>query len=70
MLKRPQDQRPTGRGAGIMVAKIANGEIEEKLKEPFGRVLSGEAGAKARAKKPTQEERSAIARKATAGRWG
>jgi hypothetical protein len=28
-------------GAAIMVAKIATGEIKEKLKEPSGKVRSG-----------------------------
>jgi hypothetical protein len=64
--KRPADTV----AAAIMVAKIATGEIEEKLKEPSGRVRSGKAGAKARAAKLSQEERSAIAKKAAAGRWG
>ena len=53
-----------------MVAKIATGEIEEKLKEPSGKVRSGKAGAAARAESLSQDERSAIARKAAAGRWG
>ena len=52
-----------------MIAKIATGEIEEKLKEPSGKVRSGQAGAKARAKKLTPEERTAIAKKAAATRW-
>ena len=56
--------------AAIMVAKIATGEIEEKLKAPSGKVRSGKAGAAARAAKLSQEERSAIAKKAAAGRWG
>jgi hypothetical protein len=51
-----------------MVAKIATGEIEE-TKAPSGKTRSGAAGAKARADKLTKEERSAIAKKAAAGRW-
>jgi hypothetical protein len=68
----PQGQkRPAGTVAAIvMVAKIATGEIEEKLKEPSGRVRYGKTGANARAAKLSQEERSAIAKKAAAGRWG
>ena len=64
--KRPADTV----AAAIMVAKIATGEIEEKLKVPSGKVRSGRAGAAARAKKLNQEERTAIAKKAAAGRWG
>lgn len=72
MPKGPQGQkRPADTvAAAIMVAKIATGEIEEKLKDPSGRVRFGKAGAAARAKKLNQEERSAIAKKATAERWG
>ncbi len=57
--KRPADAI----GAAVMVAKIATGEIEEKLKESSGKVRSGNAGAEARAKKLTKEEGSAIAKK-------
>lgn len=63
--KRPADTVK----AAIMVAKIATGEIEEKLKEPSGKVRSGKAGAKARAEKLTQDERSRIAKKAADARW-
>jgi hypothetical protein len=52
-----------------MIAKIATGEIEEKLKAPSGKVRSVKAGAAARAKSLTREERSAIANKAVAERW-
>ena len=72
MPKGPQGQkRPADViGAAIMIAKIATGEIEEKLKEPSGKVRSGKAGGKARAEKMTGEERSAIAKMAAARRWG
>lgn len=63
--KRPADAI----GCAVMVAKIATGEIAEELHKPSGRVRSGKAGAEARAKNLTSEERSAIARKAAAGRW-
>lgn len=53
-----------------MVARIATGELTEELKEPSGKTRSGKAGAKARADALTKEERSAIAKKAAAGRWG
>ena len=72
MPKGPQGQkRPADTvQAAIMVAKIATGEIEEKLKEPSGKVRSGKAGAAARAEKLTAEERTAIAKKAAGSRWG
>jgi hypothetical protein len=63
--KRPADVI----GSAIMVAKITTGEIEEKLKQPSGKVRSGKAGAKARAEKMTAAERSAVAKRAAAGRW-
>jgi len=63
--KRPADVI----GAAIMVAKIATGEITEKLKEPSGKVRSGKAGGKARAEKMTAAERSNVAKKAAAKRW-
>jgi hypothetical protein len=56
-------------GAAVMVGRIATGEIEEKLKSKSGRVRSGHAGAKARAKALSPEERSAIAKKAAGKRW-
>lgn len=72
MPKGPQGQkRPADAiGCAVMVAKIATGEISEKLKQPSGKVRSGRAGAKTRADKLTQEERSAIAKRAAARRWG
>lgn len=53
-----------------MVAKIATGEVEESAKVASGKVRSGKAGAKARNENLTQEERTAIAKKAAARRWG
>jgi len=72
MPKGPQGQkRPADViGAAVMVAKIATGEIKETLKEPSGKVRSGKAGAKARAEKLSGGERSVIAKKAAAARWG
>ena len=69
--KGPQGQkRPADTvAAAMMVAKIATGEIDEKFKEPSGKIRSGKAGGKARALRLSQEERSAIAKKAAAGRW-
>lgn len=64
--KRPADLI----GAAVVVGRIATGEIMEELRRPSGRVRSGMAGAKARAEKLSKEERSAVARKAAAARWG
>ena len=56
-------------GCAIMTARLATGEVEENPKPPSGRSKSGKAGAAARAKSLTKEERSAIARKAAKRRW-
>ena len=63
--KRPADVI----GAAVMVGKIATGEIEEAPKPKSGRVRSGHAGAKARAKSLSPKERQAIAKKASMKRW-
>ena len=62
--KRPADVV----GAAVMVAKIATGEIEED--QASGRVRSGKAGGKARAKALTPKQRTDIARKGAEARWG
>lgn len=64
--KRPADSI----GCAVMVGRLATGEITEELSQPSGKVLSGHAGATARANKLTGKERTAIARKAAARRWG
>ena len=64
--KRPADMI----GFATLVAKIATGEVTEKLREPSGKVRSGRAGGATRANKLSSEERSAIAKKAAAQRWG
>ena len=56
-------------GCAVLVGRIATGEIEETLKKPSGKVKSGKAGAKARAKSLSKKERSAIAKKAAEVRW-
>jgi len=61
--KRPADVI----GAAVMIAQIATGEIKDNRKS--GRVKSGMAGAKARAKNLTPKQRSEIAQKAAAARW-
>lgn len=70
MSKGPNGERRPGDviGAAVMVMKIATGEMEDNKKS--GRTRSGAAGAKARAKALSTEERSAIAKKAAAARWG
>ncbi len=72
MPRGPQGQnRPADAiGCAVRVAQIATGEVAETLKEPSGKVRSGQAGAAARAQKLTGEERSAIAKKAATERWG
>ena len=64
--KRPADSI----GCAVMVGRLATGEITEVLKEPSGKARSGLAGGKARAEKLPQKERTAIAKKAAAQRWG
>lgn len=63
--KRPADTI----GCAVTVAKIATGELEEEVKSSSGRVRSGKAGAAARAKSLTAEERQAIAKRAAGARW-
>jgi hypothetical protein len=63
--KRPADVI----GCAVMVARIATGQIIEEPKTKSGRTRSGSAGAKARAKKLTGEERRQIAKKAATARW-
>ena len=72
MPKGPQGQkRPADViGNAVLVAKIATGEAEETGYKQSAKAKSGRAGAKARAEKLTAEERSKIAKKAAAGRWG
>ena len=75
MPKGPQGQkRPADViGNAVKVMRIATGEAEEEYeddgKDPAAKAL-GAKGGKARAKKLTPEQRSEIARKAAAKRWG
>jgi hypothetical protein len=64
--KRPADVI----GNAVHVMRIATGEIEETPKPKSGRTRSGHAGAKARSKTLSPEERHAIAKKAAKKRWG
>ncbi len=72
MPKGPQGQkRPADViGCAIMVGQLATGELTEELRPASGKVRSGKAGAQARAEKLSQGERTAIAKKAAARRWG
>ena len=75
MPKGPQGQkRPADViGNAVRVMQIATGESEEEFeddgKDPAAKAL-GAKGGKARAAKLTAEQRSEIARKAAAKRWG
>lgn len=60
-------------GAAIMVVKIATGEIVETIpddgKDQAAKAL-GKKGGNARATSTTAEQRTEIARKGAAARWG
>lgn len=68
--KRPADVI----GNAVKIAQIATGEIEDDAPEDDGKDKAaqslGKRGGAARAQKLTPEERSEIARKAAAKRWG
>ena len=64
--KRPADVV----GCAVAVARIATGEAEDSRHEQPNKVKAGQAGARARTASLTPKERSAIARKAAAARWG
>ncbi len=67
--KRPADVI----GTAIKVAKIATGEIEDVQPDDDknkAAVELGRKGGKARAERLTPEQRTEIARKAAAKRWG
>jgi len=61
--KRPADAI----GAAVMVAQIATGDVEDV--KTSGRRASGLAGANARSKSLSSQERSEIAKKAAKARW-
>lgn len=67
--KRPADVV----GGAVMVAKIATGEIEDEAPDDGKNKAAqelGRKGGKARAEKLSPEQRSDIAKKAAAKRWG
>ncbi len=63
--KRPADVI----GAAVVIGKIATGEIKDTSKVNTGKSRSGIAGAAARAKALTPEQRTEIAKKAASARW-
>ncbi|MBW4961487.1 histone H1 [Sulfitobacter sp. CW3] len=67
--KRPADAI----GLAVMIGKIATGEVDDETpddgKDPAAKAM-GAKGGKARAAKLTAEQRSEIAKKAAAKRWG
>jgi hypothetical protein len=63
--KRPADVI----GGAIMAAKIATGEIVEKLPLESAAAELGRRGGKARAAKLSKRRRAEIAKKAAAKRW-
>jgi len=73
MPKGPRGEKRPGDviGAAIMAAKIATGEIEEKIgpKEQNAAAELGRRGGKARAKSISKSRRIEIARLAASARW-
>jgi hypothetical protein len=71
MPKGPQGQRRPADviGAAIKVAKIATGELEEKINGKEYARKGGLIGGKARAEKLSAKKRKDIARKAALSRW-
>jgi hypothetical protein len=63
--KRPADVI----GAAVMIAKIATGETKDTIKLASNKTKSGLAGAAARARNLTPEQRTEIAKKAASLRW-
>ena len=71
MAKGPRGERRPANviGAAIMAAKIATGEIQEKLPLKSAAAELGRRGGKARAEKLSKKRRSEIAREAAEARW-
>jgi len=71
MAKGPRGERRPADviGAAIMAAKIATGEIQEKLPLESAAAELGRRGGKARAAKLSKRKRSEIAKKAATTRW-
>lgn len=56
-------------GAAVMIAKIATGETKDTTKAKTNKTKSGLAGAAARVRNLTPEQRTEIAKKAASARW-
>jgi hypothetical protein len=54
----------------MLIGRIATGDVEDSPSKAPGRAKGGKAGGKARSKALSPEERSEIAKKAAAKRWG
>lgn len=66
-VKRPKDSNQRAK----LIVSIAVGDVEEKTQDgPVKGQAGGKKGGKARAEKLTPEQRSEIAKKASAKRWG
>lgn len=72
MPKGPQGQdRPADViGCAVQAGRLSVGLETEELREPSGRVRSGQDGAKGRVERLRAQERQEIAPKAAATRWG
>jgi hypothetical protein len=72
MPKGPQGQKRKADviGNAILIGRIATGEVEDSSKTKTVAEESGSKGGKARAAKLSKSQRSAIAKKASSGRWG
>jgi len=72
MAKGPRgEKRPTNSfEAGIMVGRIATGEIEDTAGSAPNRAKGGKIGGKTRAEALSPAERRQIALKAAKNRWG
>lgn len=64
--KRPADAI----GRAIQVAKIATGEIEDTRHKQPKKAIGGRVGGKKRAERMTASQRSTVAQKGAAVRWG
>jgi len=56
-------------GCAVQVARISVGDVDEEPRMASGRLKSGQAGAKARSKNLSADQRHEIAKKAANARW-
>jgi hypothetical protein len=64
--KRPADVI----GNAVHIMQIATGEIQDTAKAKTGKTRSGIAGAAARSRSMTPQQRTDVAKKAASARWG